>query len=77
MGKQFEEGHTYEATESGYDPITIIKRTAKSVRVSNGQNKWMMRIRLDKDGNEYVTDSCVSPKWREAFTYRAIWEIDA
>lgn len=76
MGKQFEVGHAYCSTDGDLIPITVIKRTEKSIRVMVGPHKWLMRIHVDEDGNEFVTDSAVGQKWRDSFTYRAIWEFE-
>ena len=73
---KFEVGKSYYAADSGYDPITIVRRTAKSVLVNNGTNTWRMYIREDQDGNEYVCDSTAGPKWRGAFTYSAKWAAE-
>ena len=68
---KFEVGRSYEANEWGYDPIKILKRTDKTVWVDNGQARWKMRVKLDKNGNEFVTDSSVPPSWRFLHTYQA------
>jgi len=73
MAGVFEVGKTYEWMESGYDPITVLKRTNKSIKVTNGRNEWRMLVRVDDKG-EYVVDSSVPPHWRDVFTARAIWE---
>ena len=70
----FEVGKSYEAYDTGYSPITILRRTDKTVWVTNGSVQWKMRIRTDRSGNEIVTDSSVPPKWRDAFTYNSKWE---
>ena len=69
---KLEVGKTYGCA-SGYPPITIVKRTAKTVTVTNnkGRSFWRMRIRIDQDGNEYVTDCSVPKSWRDTFTYSA------
>ena len=72
-GKRFEVGKTYEWADSRYDPITVTRRTDKSVWVDNGQSKWRMLVRLDGYDNEYVSDSSVPEKWRT--TCSAKWEI--
>ena len=69
--KRFEVGETYRPCAFEFDPITVLKRTAKTIWADNGQTTWRMRIRQDADGNEYAVDSAVPPKWRDAFTYRA------
>lgn len=69
---RFEVGKTYEAAERGYDPITVIGRTAKFIAVTNGNNKWRMKIREGEDA-EYAVDSSVPPKWRDQFTYSSKW----
>lgn len=79
MAKQFEVGKIYEAYQREYGAIKILRRTDKTVWVRNGWTNtnaltWAMRIKHDADGDEYVTDSAVDRKWREAFTYSAKWE---
>lgn len=74
---KFEVGKQYECSDSGFDPITITKRTDKTVWVNNGHAAWKMRIWLDENGDEFVTDSSVPKKWRNAFTYSAKWERSA
>ena len=74
MAKKFEVGKTYEPYQDEFDAITIIRRTDKTVWVNNGQCEWRMRIKHDWDGNEYVVDSSVGSKWRDAFTFSAEWE---
>ena len=71
--QSFEVGMTYEAYDSGINPIRILRRTKKTVWVDNGQSKWCMRVMVDVDGNEFVADSTVPRKWKEAFTYSAKW----
>ena len=73
--ERFEVGKCYEAADMGIDPIKVIKRTAKSILVDNGLNKWYMRIRTDEKG-EYVTDSSAPAKWRGICTYRTMWVIE-
>ena len=70
---RFEEGKCYLASDSGIPPIIVLRRTSKMIRVENGHSEWSMKIRLDKNGNEYVTDSSVSSPFRGAFTYSANW----
>ena len=60
--KNFEVGHFYECGDSGFDPIKVLRRTAKTITVTtNGVHIWRMRVRIDSDGNEYVQD-CKVPK---------------
>lgn len=73
--KQFEVGKRYEWYEQGYDSITVLRRTQKSIKVTNGGSTWRMLIRRDTDGNEYVVDSSVPQKWRDEFTCSAKWEL--
>lgn len=70
---QFEVGKTYEAADCGIDPIEVVRRTAKSIFVTNGHADWRMIIRHDEDGNEFVIDSSVPMKWRGLMTYSAKW----
>ena len=69
--KRFEVGKAYNPMDCGYDPVTILKRTDKTVwvRGSSG-NEWRMLVR-NNGKSEFVTDSCVPKKWRFAFTYFA------
>ena len=74
--KQFEVGKSYEPSDSGFPPVTIMKRTAKMILVrGEAESCWRMRIKTDEDGNEYMTDSSVPVKWRDALTYNAKWEV--
>ena len=71
---KFEVGKTYEWYQREYGSITVLKRTDKSITVTNGGSTWWMKIRTDDDNNEFVIDSTVPKKWREAFTCSAKWE---
>ena len=75
MAKKFEVGRSYEALDGGFDPIKILRRTDKTIWVDNGCNRWMMRIKHEKNGDEYAVDSCSPRAWREAFTYKAAWPV--
>ena len=73
----FEVGRSYFCYGgSGFDPIKILRRTAKTVWVDKDGVKWKMRVWMGEDGNEYVTDSSVPRKWRDEFTYCAKWVKD-
>ena len=53
---EFVVGKTYRAVLFHFDPITVISRTKKTIRVTNGA-PWTMRVRIDENGNEYARDS--------------------
>ena len=77
---QFKVGSYYEAADYSVDPITIIKRTYKTVWVKNTTTEWKMRVKTKRDersGNvtEYCVDSCVPKKWRGMYEYNAMWEV--
>ena len=73
---QFEVGKWYNPSESGYDPIKVVRRTQKYVFFENGDgNRWRMMLRTDEDGNEFVRDSTYPDRWQGAFTYNAKWEV--
>ena len=74
--KRFEVGKAYEPNDTGYEPIQDLRRTDKMILVRNSTSQWRMRIRVDDDGAEYVTDSTVPVKWRDAFTYSARHEVE-
>lgn len=72
----FEIGHEYEATEPSMSHIKIIGRTRNFINVENDfGNQFRMKIRTDDDGDEYAYDSSVGAAWREAATYKAIWDV--
>ena len=71
----FEVGSSYECADTGYDPIKILRRTEKTIWVTNGGNPWAMRVRHDGSG-EYAIDSTAGKKWADAFTYRACWKVE-
>ena len=73
---RFEVGEKYEPNDFGFDPIRIERRTDKTVWVDKDGVKWRMRIKKDRNGNEYVADSCVPLKWRDAFTYQAKYKVE-
>ncbi len=70
---KFEIGKKYEWYQSEYGEIEILRRTPKCVVVTNGGSTWRMIVRTDADGNEYVIDSTVPRKWRDAFTCSSEW----
>ena len=73
MATVFEIGKSYEASDPGLDPIRILKRTDKTVTVYNGHTSWMMRVKLDKHGNEFVVDSTVGQRVRDSYLYSSKW----
>ena len=73
--KKFEVGKTYEWYQREYGSIKVLRRTQKSILVTNGGSTWRMKIRTDTDGNEYVIDSTVPARWRDAFTCSSKWEL--
>ena len=76
MKMKFEIGHEYEANDPGLGEIKVIGRTAQFIKVQNAfGNRFRMKVREDEDGVEYAFDSSVGNRWREAATYKAIWEI--
>ena len=76
MGDMFREGKSYEAADAGLSPITVLKRTQKTILVQNDRGTtWRMRLHTDSEGNEYVSDSSVPAPWRANYTYRAVFEV--
>ena len=72
---KFEVGKTYEWYQAEYGSIKVLKRTPKCIVATNGGSTWRMIVRKDAEGNEYVVDSSVPTKWRDAFTCNAKWEV--
>lgn len=73
---KFEINKKYEWYQREYGSIQILKRTPKCVQVTNGASTWRMIVRTDDNGDEYVIDSSVPYKWRDAFTCSANWVED-
>ena len=73
MATVFEIGKSYEASDPGLAPIKIISRTAKTIVVYNGHTSWRMRIKYDKNGNEYVVDSSVGVRIRDEYLFSSKW----
>ena len=68
---KFVVGESYYPYDRSFSPITVLKRTAKTIFVTNGDSEWRMRIKTDRNGNEYATDSSVPADWQDVFTYTA------
>ena len=70
---RFEINEKYMAADSGFEPITIIRRTSKCVVVKNESGvEWRMVVRYDPERKcEYVRDSAAPGNWKDAFTYYA------
>lgn len=69
---RFEAGKSYFPMDSGAGHLMIIYRTAKMVLVQNeSMCMWHMKIHLDDWGDEYIQDSSVPKRWRNAYTYKA------
>ena len=75
MAKKFEVGRRYEWYQREYGWIKVLRRTEKTITVTNGGSEWRMFVRKDSMGSEYVVDSTVPEKWRDAFTCSARWEL--
>ena len=71
---KLEVGKTSGCAESGSPSVTVLKRTSRTVTVTNGSHVWRMLIRIDQDGNEYTVDSSVPPNWRDSYRWSAKWE---
>lgn len=71
--EKFEVGKHYGWADGRFDPIKVLGRTDKTIRVRNATNQWRMRIRIDDDGNEYVVDSTAPKSYRNELTCKAIW----
>ena len=68
---RFEVGKKYDANDRSFDPITVIKRTAKCIYVENvSGNVWRMTIKRDEKA-EFVVDSSFPVRARELLTFRA------
>lgn len=73
--KRFEVGKTYGAFDSGIDPITIERRTEKSIFFKGNKGKLCrQKVYVDSDGNEYTYDSYVETRFRQAYTHSTLFE---
>ena len=68
---QFIVGAKYYRADTGFDPITILRRTDKTVWVSDGSHEWSMRVRHYYDGSEYAVDYTVPKKWQDCLKFDA------
>ena len=76
MGKQFEVGRSYVDCDHRFDPITVTRRTDKTIWVTNGQSSWMMRICGGGSYGEYAIDSSLPRSYRQtAGRYNADNEV--
>lgn len=76
MSAKFVVGQQYYPADSGYEPVTVVRRTEKYITVRNSYNEWRMLVRTDEHDVEYARDSSYSGPWQESFTYRADnWDI--
>lgn len=76
VGRKFTVGKSYRAYGFGIDPITVVRRTAQYVTVSNGYSEWRMKVRHNEQGNEILADSTVPAKWYSEFVYSAGLEVE-
>ena len=75
MGKIFEIGKKYECANFHMRPITVLSRTKKNVAVFDGKEEWSARVKIDKDGDEYIQKKSQQITCRGIQTYSASWEI--
>lgn len=71
--KKFVVGERYDWADGGFDPFTVLKRTAKMITVTNGSSTWRMKIRIDEYGDEWVKDSSTDNSKYSLFISRPIW----
>ena len=82
MSKVFEVGKKYFREERGFDPIMVVKRTAKTITCYNYNPVWdyskstyRHRIHVDDDGTEYIYDPYVPLRHRDGTVCNASWEV--
>ena len=70
--KKFIVGKRYYPGDRSYDPVKVVKRTAKYIYVSDYRGfTWRMLIRIDHDGTEYCIDSTMPSRYKSSFMYCA------
>ncbi len=70
---KFVVGQSYYWADCGFDPFTVLSRTEKTIKVTNGNSTWRMKIRHDDDGMEWVRDSSMDRSKYSLFISRPIW----
>lgn len=74
---KFEIGKYYDWGEHGcFDPIQVLGRSKKMIRVRNRSHQWRMLLRIDENGNEYVIDSSAPKGYKDTFTVKATDKTD-
>jgi hypothetical protein len=80
MSKVFEVGKTYCRADSMFDPIVVVKRTAKTITCRgayyHASPTFVHRIHVDEDGTEWVWDSYVPSRHIDSTVCKASWEVD-
>lgn len=73
MAYKFEVGKAYRRNDGGFDPVICVKRTDKTIWVKQCYNgaDWSMRVRTDKDGNEWAVDHQTQKRYRDEMTFQA------
>lgn len=69
---QFEVGQTYYRNDRGFDPVTVTKRTAKTIWVQDTSgHQWSMRVRHNEHGSEYACDYQIPERNRTLMGFSA------
>lgn len=71
MGDRFEVGCSYYDADHRFNPVTVTKRTDKTIWVTNGSSSWMMRILGGGNYGEYAKDSSLPKAYRCMCMYHA------
>lgn len=72
--KRFEVGRTYGAFDTEVTPITVERRTEKSLFFRRDGRLFRQKIHTDEEGYEYTYDSSFPASWRQAYTHSAMFE---
>ena len=70
---KFEVGKSYTWADNSFDPFTVLRRTEKTITVTNGYNTWRMLVRHDEVGMEWVRDSTMDNSRYSLFISRPVW----
>lgn len=71
---KFEVGCSYMRADSGFDPVTVLRRTEKTIWVRDTRSTWAMRIRHDEHGNEFAVESEIRDRDRYTMCFDARWK---
>ena len=68
---KFVVGKQYRRVDTWFDPVTVTRRTDKTIWVNDGKQSWSMRVRRLPNETEYAVDYQIPKAWRKGMTFYA------